>query len=76
MVTIYLNPINETFTAAFIDRMYNDELGLSISSAQSFENLYQVMYEQASSFPDSELYTDDISSSLIQSAMQGVHSPN
>lgn len=68
MVTIYVNPKEKTYVDSFIDRVFNDELNLTISSAQSYENMYQAMLLQAESFPDSEVYLGDLTAELIQKA--------
>lgn len=75
MMTIYVNHLEETLVDVFIDRVYNDELQLTISSAQSYQNMYQSMLSQVEAYANSVVQTGDITDTMIENAMRGVTTP-
>lgn len=70
MITVYVNPQNETLVNAFIDRIYYDELNATQTSLQNFQHLYTAQLAQAEAFANHSVTTSDIESSVIQAAMQ------
>lgn len=75
MTTIYVNKDSQSLEAAFIDRIYYDELGATISSAQGYQDLYDNMLSQTR---ENSFYVEVgiISNDVISAAMQEVTGPN
>ncbi len=76
MVTIYVNKDTESLEAAFIDRIYYDELGASKSSAQGYQELYVNMLAQVKAIEDRLVEEGVFTSDVILSAMQFVTAPS
>jgi hypothetical protein len=76
MVTIYVNKDTESLEAAFIDRIYYDELGASQSSAQAYQILYVNMLAQMQAIENRLVEEGVFTSEVIASAMQYVTAPS
>ncbi len=73
MITVYVDLEKELDLGRFIDRIYYDELGATLTSLQGFNNLYQAMLEQAKAFENTLLHVGEIEKATINRAMQGVN---
>lgn len=76
MITVYVNPQDETLVNAFIDRIFYDELRADISSAQGFQTLYEAQLVLAEAFPNTTLTIAELTAEVIERAMQGVRAPS